>query len=117
MPANLTCGVVNSTVPEISVHKLHENLGKIRVIDVRRPDEFNNELGHIPGAELVTLGPDLVQFLEKGDRGEEMVFVCRSGARSEQATIESLKQGFKKTVNMVGGMIQWNEAKLTTVRT
>ena len=79
------------------------------MIDVRRPEEFNNELGHISGAELITLGPDLTRYLDQGDRSQEIVFVCRSGGRSGQATLESQRLGYKYTSNMLGGMTQWNE--------
>lgn len=109
----LTPKIVNG-VPEISVEDLFLHLEaaknkKIRLIDVRRPDEFNNELGHIEGAELITLGPKLQYFLEKGDRAEQIVFICRSGARSGTAALESIKLGYKYTINMAGGMIRWNE--------
>lgn len=131
VPANLACGkpkdartlhpqVVDGT-PEITVEDLLNHLGdvknkKIRLIDVRRPDEYNNELGHIEGTELITLGSDLTAFLEKGDRSEEIVFVCRSGGRSGTATAESIKLGYKFTINMAGGMIRWNEKKQPIVR-
>lgn len=131
VPANLACGIVKDArslhpkvvdgVPEVSTEELHAHLSdvqkrKIKIIDVRRPDEFNNELGHIEGAALVTLGAELTQYLERGDRSEEIVFVCRSGARSATATNESLKLGYKFTANMVGGMIRWNENKFATVK-
>lgn len=119
VPANLKCGLVSSQrvmhpqtvdgIPEVSVTDLKNHLGQVRMIDVRRPDEFVGELGHIPGAELVTLGSDLTQFLEKSDRTQEIIFVCRSGGRSGQATAESLQFGYTKTANMVGGMLRWNQ--------
>jgi len=40
--------------------------------------------------------------------------VCRSGGRSGRATIALKNLGFHKVVNMVGGMIAYNEAKLPT---
>lgn len=131
VPANLACGkpkdartlhpqIVDGT-PEITVEDLYNHMSdvknrKIRLIDVRRPDEYNNELGHIEGTEMITLGPDLTAFLEKGDRSEEIVFVCRSGGRSGTATAESIKLGYKFTINMAGGMIRWNEKKQPVVR-
>lgn len=88
----------------------HENDVKdFEVIDVRRPEEFIGELGHIPGARLVTLGPDLDQFLLGHEKQSKILFVCRSGARSGQATQMAMSQGFKDVVNMAGGMIRWNE--------
>lgn len=121
VPANLLCGEVKSGkvlhpqvvdgIPETTCEEVLAQIGKVRLIDVRRPDEYNNELGHIEGAELVTLGPDLTALLEKGDRNQEIVFVCRSGGRSGQAAAESIRLGYKSAINMVGGMIRWNELK------
>ena len=131
VPANLTCGqkvndrvlhpqVVDGT-PEISCEEVFKNLqqaqGKVLLVDVRRPEEYVGELGHVEGAKLVTLGPDLTNFLQAQDRNQEVVFLCRSGARSGAATQESIQLGFKKTINMVGGMIRWNELKFPVVRT
>lgn len=131
VPANLACGQTRDSrvlhpqivdgIPEISCEDLLRHLpdakaGKIQLIDVRRPDEFNNELGHVPGARLVTLGPELTEFLKNSDRDKEIVFLCRSGGRSGSATAESIQLGYKKTINMVGGMIRWNEKKFEVER-
>ncbi len=122
LPANLTCGTMEETralmpqmidgVPSVICEDLFKHASQVRLIDVRRPDEFNAELGHIAGAELVTLGDDLTKFLATADKNQEIAFICRSGARSGNATLESKKYGFTKTVNMIGGMINWNEKKL-----
>ena len=103
-------------IPEVSVEDVYSHAeavknNKIQLIDVRRPEEFNNELGHIQGSVLVTLGQELTNFLSTMDKNTEIVFVCRSGGRSGQATAESIQLGFKKTANMIGGMIRWNEKK------
>ncbi len=79
---------------------------------MRRADEFNGEFGHIPGAELVTLGPDLQNFIENADPNESIVFICRSGGRSGQATGYAESKGFLNVYNMQGGMIRWSELKL-----
>lgn len=127
VPANLACGNIQTNrvlnpqvvdgIPEVSCEEVQKTLHRVRLIDVRTPEEFNNELAHIPGAELVPLGPELIEFLQRGDRNQEIVFVCRSGGRSGTATAESVKLGYKYTINMVGGMIRWNELKFTTERT
>jgi sulfur dioxygenase len=128
VPANLNCGlslngrvfhpqVVNG-IPEITPEDLHSKLGQgnYLIVDVRRPEEFNNEYGHVKGAKLVTLGPDLIQFLSATPTDTEIVFVCRSGGRSGQAASISKDMGFGKTINMLGGMIRWNELKLEVDR-
>ncbi|MES2770259.1 MAG: rhodanese-like domain-containing protein [Bdellovibrionota bacterium] len=98
-------------VPEITPKAFKNYTGKITLIDVRRPDEFDGELSHIPGAKLITLGPDLDAFLSTHDKDDEIVFVCRSGARSGRATLQSRTMGFSKSVNLQGGMLLWNERK------
>jgi rhodanese-related sulfurtransferase len=126
VPANLACGVPKDSralhpqvvdgIPEVTCEDVLLKSKKVRLIDVRRPDEFNGEYGHIEGATLVTLGPELTEFLKNGNRADEMVFVCRSGGRSGAATAESIQLGYKFTANMVGGMIRWTELKQPVVR-
>lgn len=98
-------------VPEITPDEFKAYIGKVTLIDVRRPDEFNGELSHIPGAKLITLGPELDSFLNSHNKDDEIVFVCRSGARSGRATLQSQAMGFSKSVNLQGGMLLWNQKK------
>lgn len=98
-------------VLEVTADQLFPVMDKVKLIDVRRPDEFTGELGHIPGAQLVTLGPDLVRFLETQDRNDEIVFICRSGVRSRNACLFCQQSGFKSPINLQGGMISWNDYK------
>ncbi len=131
LPANLSCGKRGSVfqartengIPEITVEDLNKAMAtpewktqKVRLIDVRRPDEYNGEFGHIAGAELLTLGADLQAFIDAGDSSEEIVFICRSGGRSGQATEYAGSKGYKKVFNMRGGMIRWSELKLSAVK-
>jgi hydroxyacylglutathione hydrolase len=95
-------------VPEVSPQELHEKMAQVKMIDVRRPEEFVGELGHIEGAELVTLQTDLEQHLEKLNPSETYVFICRSGARSSTATEMAIGKGLVKSFNLYGGMIRWN---------
>lgn len=94
---------------EITCEQLLQEPEKYKLIDVRNPDEFTGELGHIPGATLITLGPDVMTFLEKEPHDSSIVFICRSGARSGQTTLVSEEMGFTQTYNLKGGMLRWNE--------
>jgi len=120
LPANLGCGLklkddrvfhpqLADGTPEVSVEDVHLNLGKVRLIDVRGLDEWGGELGHIEGSELITMGTDLDQFLQTADKNQEIVFVCRSGNRSGMVTRQAQMLGFKKSINMSGGMMAWNQ--------
>jgi rhodanese-related sulfurtransferase len=84
------------------------------IIDVRRPEEFTGELGHIRGAKLVTLGPDLVEYLKNTDKSGKYLFVCRSGGRSTQAALLAKSYGIEDVTNLAGGMIRWNDLQLKT---
>lgn len=89
--------------------------GKTRIVDVREPAEFTGELGHIKEAELVPLAT-VEAAAQKWDREQEIVLVCRSGNRSGRAAAALAAMGFKRVMNMVGGMLAWNEAKLAVER-
>lgn len=83
----------------------------VRVIDVREPSEFDGELGHLPGAELVPLGT-LEAVARAWDRSVPIVMVCRSGARSARAATALVRVGFPCVMNLEGGMIAYNAAGL-----
>lgn len=87
---------------------------ELRVIDVRQPEEFVGELGHVPKSELMVLNylPELMA--EETDKQEHIVFVCRSGGRSAQATAYAQSIGFSSVYNLKGGLLLWNELNLPT---
>ncbi len=103
-------------VPEVKPEVFQNISSPVRLIDVRSSEEFVGELGHIKGAELVTLGPDLQAFLDEGAlanlKNQTIIFVCRSGARSAQATMYGRQLGYEKVYNLQGGMLRWNSLQL-----
>jgi rhodanese-related sulfurtransferase len=76
------------------------------LLDVREPDEW--VAGHAPNAVHVPLG-ELVARLAEVPADEDIVVVCRSGARSAQATAY-LNQAGRRAVNLDGGMQAWAAA-------
>lgn len=81
------------------------------VVDVREPEEFVGELGHIEGAlpiPLDTLQKRLPKLTGYVDR--DLVLVCRAGARSASACAMLRQAGFPKVENLEGGMLAWVEA-------
>ncbi|HEY7237804.1 MAG TPA: MBL fold metallo-hydrolase [Burkholderiales bacterium] len=91
---------------EVQPNWLEEHLREVQVLDVREPDEFNGPLGHIPGARLVPLG-SVAEAAGALAREKPVVVVCRSGARSAQATLMLGKAGFERVANLSGGMLRW----------
>jgi sulfur dioxygenase len=122
VPANLKCGKPQTTTAldpdwapltytfagiwEVQPHWLEEHLRDVQIVDVREPDEFNGPLGHVPGAKLIPLAM-LLKKTEDLSRAKPVVTVCRSGARSAQATVLLGKAGFEKVANLSGGMLRW----------
>ena len=122
VPANMRCGkpqVMSALDPswapltytfagiwEVQPHWLEEHLRDVQIVDVREPSEFNGPLGHIPGAQLIPLGT-LKDKIPELRTTPPLVLVCRSGARSAQATVLLGKAGFDKVANLSGGMLRW----------
>lgn len=82
-----------------------------RLIDVREPDEFTGELGHIPGAELVPLAT-LEATAASWPRERPLIVVCRSGARSAKAAALLVGMGFADVINLDGGTQGYGDAGL-----
>jgi glyoxylase-like metal-dependent hydrolase (beta-lactamase superfamily II)/rhodanese-related sulfurtransferase len=123
VPANMQCGRPGSEdlaeeqawapltytfagVWEIAPQSLEEAAAPVEVIDVREPDEYVGPLGHIRGAKLIPLG-QLGRRLGELPKDRPLVMVCRSGARSAQATVALQRAGFPKVANLSGGMLRW----------
>ncbi len=118
LPANMACGASEknkeaSQYQTLTPRELSARLDQALVVDVRGPEEYVGELGHIANSHQITLGDNLRQFLEGYNRSEEIVFVCRSGRRSQEAAKLGVDLGFKNISHLDGGMISWNEFKLS----
>jgi sulfur dioxygenase len=130
VPANLRCGrpekedMTNTAdtdwaplamtfagIWELQPDWVAENPGRAQVLDVREPDEFTGSLGHIKGATLVPLG-SLLNNMEQISKQKPVVVVCRSGARSAQATVMLKNAGFAQVANLAGGMLRWRAQHL-----
>jgi sulfur dioxygenase len=102
--APLSCTIAG--IWEIDPAWAEENLDSLTVLDVREPSEWEGPLGRIPGAVLIPLG-QLAGRTSELSGGKPIVAVCRSGARSAQATGVLCKAGFEKVANLPGGMMRW----------
>jgi len=97
---------VDATELATWVQEKHPNM---RVIDVRGMGEIAT--GTVSGAEAVPLHTLPVRVGEF-KRDEKLVFICRSGARSAQACMFLVQQGFENVYNLRGGMIGWVQSGL-----
>jgi sulfur-carrier protein adenylyltransferase/sulfurtransferase len=84
-----------------------------RLVDVREPHEY--AAGHIHGAELVPLAT-VEATARDWNREQDVVLICRSGARSGRAADLLVSLGFLRVHNMIGGMIAYAAAGLPVTR-
>ena len=110
----------NSTVNEdgvldVDAREVFEKISQIKLVDVRREEEFHGELGHISGAELSTLETQYADYVKTLDPNQHYVFICRSGRRSSRAAVIAKNHGIENVYNLAGGMIRWNEIDLPIV--
>jgi rhodanese-related sulfurtransferase len=104
----------NASYREISPGDAYRARGKSRLIDVREPGELALD-GFIPGVEHVPLAT--VEAQARGwDKDDELVMVCRSGARSGRAAAALAAMGFRNVMNMAGGMLAYRAAGLPVTR-
>ena len=100
---------------DISPADLLKHQSSVLVVDVRQPEEYTGELGHIADSRLIVLNT-LPQHLAELPKDQSIVFVCLLGGRSSQATAYARSQGFEHVYNMTGGMKLWNQLNLPTER-
>ncbi|WP_035261484.1 rhodanese-like domain-containing protein [Desulfonatronum lacustre] len=82
------------------------------LVDVRQPGEYRE--GHIPGARLLPL-PEIEARLDELAATSNLVFYCRSGARSQAAAnlAQTALPPDTRILNMVGGFLAWDGRALT----
>lgn len=81
------------------------------VLDVRTQEEWDDF--HAPNSTLIPLD-QLPSRLNELPRDEEIVIVCRSGNRSQQAREILLNAGFGQVTSMTGGLNEWRASGYPT---
>jgi rhodanese-related sulfurtransferase len=93
---------------DITCIELKERMDKgetLTIIDVREPyeyEEFNIGAQLIPLGEIPTKLDELAHL-----KNEEIIVHCRSGARSNNAKLFMMENGFNNVRNLAGGMVEW----------
>lgn len=96
-------------VPSITPTDLQARLQRgerLRLVDVREPHEWDISNLGIYGATLMPKNKVLERMGEL-DTATEMVVYCRSGARSADVIRTLQEHGFKKLLNLEGGINRW----------
>ncbi len=82
------------------------------LVDVRQPAEYAQS--HIPGAKLVPL-MNLESALPDLPSGQDIIFYCRSGNRSQAAAVIAAgsSTSLQKIFNLSGGIMAWDGKTLS----
>lgn len=83
---------------------LAEHLDEVQVVDCREPYEW--AAGRIEGSVHLPLNTILAGAVDELDQGKTTVVVCRSGNRSELATLMLQARGFDAR-NLARGLEEW----------
>jgi rhodanese-related sulfurtransferase len=75
------------------------------LLDVREPWEV--AIAALPGSVLIPLH-EVPQCWQELDAGAEIVVICRSGMRSQNAATFLIQQGITHVYNLVGGLTAWS---------
>ncbi len=92
---------------EITAIELKQRLDhgdKLKIVDVREPNEY--QINRIPGSVLIPLN-DVPKRYKELDPDEEIVVQCKSGGRSAKAADFLRSVGFKRVLNLKGGITDW----------
>ena len=74
------------------------------LLDVREPWEYN--MCRIDGALLLPMR-NIVSSLGELDPDRETVVICHHGIRSQQVALYLEHQGFRRVINLRGGVDAW----------
>jgi rhodanese-related sulfurtransferase len=102
-------------VPAVNVQQAAEMQGQdgvgALIVDVREPNEYTQLRAR--GAVLLPLGR-LNGRVKDLPRDRELLLMCRTGGRSQNATQFLQAQGFSNVTNVSGGIVAWHAAGLPT---
>jgi rhodanese-related sulfurtransferase len=83
--------------------RMHEGSAPF-LLDVREPEELRGPEGVLPGVKNIPLG-QISEHVDEIPRDQEVVVICRSGARSHSAIQWLQSQGYTRLRNLEGGML------------
>jgi rhodanese-related sulfurtransferase len=99
-----------------AAYKLLQSDSGIVILDVRTPEEYKSETGHLANAILLPVREleGRIDELQKYKNNVLLVY-CRTGHRSTTAAAILKKHGYNVR-NMEGGITRWNAEHLPTMK-
>jgi glyoxylase-like metal-dependent hydrolase (beta-lactamase superfamily II)/rhodanese-related sulfurtransferase len=98
-------------ITEIAPEWVARHRDEVYVLDVRTEVEWDGELGHIGGAQLVPID-ELRARVAEVPSDKPVVVVCQTGRRAAMGTLILAKAGRDRVANLAGGMVRWRDLGL-----
>ena len=100
---------LNSITAKVVKRIIDEDNKEYFLLDVRTPEEYYGDLGHLPNAKLIPYNEIENRIDELADQKDKKIIAyCRTGRRSSIATYILKGNGFE-VYNMAGGMKEMKE--------
>ena len=96
----------------ISAETLRELMAtdpKLKIVDVRTPEEFTGPLGHLPEARNIPLNTLSKHIDELNQPDQTLVLVCRTQNRSARGAMLLERSGISNVLYLQGGMTGWRQ--------
>ncbi len=105
MDAWIMAGEAFDVTPQMSIHALHDRIGRsdLQVLDVRQPSEWDQ--GHLPNARYMFL-PEIPERMKELDASKPVAVYCGTGYRASIAA-SLLKRGGFDVHNVPGSFGGW----------
>lgn len=104
-----------SGVPFVTADFTAKQGWRVRVVDVRQPDELVGVLGHVPGSDWIPL--DRVATLaSRIDPDDPVILISGGEERAHDAAELLSKKGMRFVAYMAGGIMSWRDLGYSTTR-
>jgi adenylyltransferase/sulfurtransferase len=103
-PETGNAGASETEITSVELKRRLDRGDAITIVDVREPNEY--QINRIAGSRLIPLGEVPRRYAEL-DPAEQIVMQCKTGARSGRAAEFLRQKGFKKVLNLKGGILDW----------
>ena len=101
--------------PSVAYELIRDN-PEMLILDLRTPEEYDGETGHLRRAQNIPLERLPYRLLEISSyRGETFLVYCRADNCGDQAIAVLLSSGFENAILMDGGIDAWIRAGFKTV--
>lgn len=114
--AEQTTTVSKQKVEKLEAPEFRIKMAELKVynvVDVRTPQEFAQ--ASIAKAKNIDISGDTFEAeLGQLEKEKPLFIYCKSGSRSEKAVEKAKEMGFKRIIELDGGMDAWKAAKIET---